>query len=117
MLDRDAMIIAVRTLKLHADGHEVIVPVSIHAPVEADRCWECRFEIGWPEARAVRTVRGLDGVQAMYLAMQRIALELYGSKHHQTGALRWDKTGSGYGFPMAKEGYGDLVGEDRISQV
>ncbi|MNV78591.1 hypothetical protein D3C71_1720870 [compost metagenome] len=49
--------------------------------------------------------------------MQRISIELYGSAHHAAGKLRWGKPGDGYGFPMAKTGYQDLVGEDRIAQV
>ena len=111
------MIIAERILQIRSGAGEVPVPVSIHAPLEADRCWECRFEIGWPDGRVARIVRAEDGVQALYLAMQRIALELYGSEHHRTGALRWIEAGQGYGFPMAKAGYDDLIGEDRIAQV
>jgi len=111
------MIIAERILQVRRGATDLAVPVSIHAPLEADRCWECRFEIGWPEAHVTKIVRGTDGVQALYLAMQRIALELYGSEHHRTGALRWIEAGQGYGFPMARAGYDDLIGEDRIAQV
>jgi hypothetical protein len=111
------MIIAHRVLTYNDDLGETAVPISIYAPTEADRCWECRFEIGWPDGGNTRTARGLDGVQALYLAMQRIALELYGSKYHKTGLLRWTKPGEGYGFPIAKAGYENLIGEDRISQV
>ena len=99
------------------EGAEVSVPILIHAPVEGDRCWECVVEIGWPEGARELTVRGFDGAQALYLAMQRIALELYSSPHHEAGNLRWNEPGSGYGFPMPKAGYEDLVGEDRIAQV
>jgi hypothetical protein len=111
------MIIATRQLLLASDGSEIPVPILIHAPIEGDRCWECVVEIGWPEGQKRITARAFDGVQALYLAMQRIALELYASPHHEAGNLRWDKPGSGYGFPMPKVGYEDLVGEDRIAQV
>lgn len=111
------MIIARRILKITLQATEVVVPISLHAPVEGDRCWECSFAIGWPEGERTAIVRGFDGVQALYLAMQRIAIELYGSAHHVAGKLSWDEPGRGYGFPMAKAGYEDLVGEDRIAQV
>ena len=110
------MIIAKRMLMLRLPTIDVPVPISLHAPVEGDRCWECRFAIGWPEGERTAIVRGFDAVQALYLAMQRIAMELYGSTHHAAGALSWVEPDGGYGFPMAKAGYQDLVGEDRIAQ-
>jgi hypothetical protein len=111
------MIIANRKLVYRNGTNEISVPVNIHAPVEADRCWECRFEIDWPDEKSSRVVRGFDGVQALYLAMQRIAVEVYGSEYHRSGGLRWHKAGGGYGFPTIKANYGDLVGEDRVDQV
>lgn len=111
------MIIANRTLSYRDGASDIAIPVSIHAPIEGDRCWECRFEIDWPSGKSARVVRGLDGVQALYLAMQRIAIEVYGSAYHQAGTLLWQKAGAGYGFPTTKASYGDLVGEDRVDQV
>jgi len=111
------MIIATRTLMLRQGAGEVPVLVHIHAPVAGDRCWECHFEIGWPEGAKRAAGRGFDGAQALYLAMERIALELYGSLAHQAGDLRWGKPGEGYGFPMAKAGREDLIGEDRLAQL
>lgn len=111
------MIIAQRVLTCRHGAADVTIPVSIYAPTAGDRCWECSFEIGWPEGATARVVRGIDGVQALYLAMQRVAMELYGSEYHRRGALRWTQPGQGYGFPAAKGGYDDLIGEDRISQV
>lgn len=49
--------------------------------------------------------------------MQGVAFELYGSEYHQRKLLRWTNVGEGYGFPMAKAGYADLIGDDRIAQV
>lgn len=111
------MIIATRHLLLSSEGADASIPIHIHAPVEGDRCWECAVEIDWPEGPREVKARGFDGVQALYLALQRIALELYSSPHHAAGNLRWDKPGSGYGFPMPKVGYEDLIGEDRVAQV
>ena len=106
-----------RTLTITTPGGDTTVPIHIHAPTEGDRCWECSYSIGWPEGDRNGVVRGFDSLQAVYLTMQRIALELYGSPYHASGNLRWDKPGTGYGFPMPKVGYEDLIGEDRIAQV
>jgi hypothetical protein len=111
------MIIAHRSLVYRNGTSDIAIPINIHAPVEADRCWECRFEIDWPDEKSSRVVRGVDGVQALYLAMQRVAVELYGSEYHRSGALRWQKAGDGYGFPTIKASYDDLIGEDRIDQL
>jgi len=110
-------IIASRILTLQIGASEHPVPINIFAPVEGGGHWECRFEIGWPEGSKQSRSRGYDGVQAVYIAMQTIAVHLYASPHHAAGNLRWDKQGSGYGFPMPKVGYEDLIGEDRVSQV
>ena len=111
------MIFASRQLLLVRNQTEIEVPVHIYAPYEGDRCWVCRFVIGWPEAPRDLEVNAFDSVQALYLAMQRIALELYVNPHHKSGNLRWGKKGDGYGFPMPVSGYDDLVGFDRESQV
>lgn len=111
------MTLITRILTATTPHGNVAVPIHIQAPTEGDRCWECSYSISWPEGQRMGIVRGYDSVQAIYLTLQRIAVEIYGSRYHASGALRWDKPGDGYGFPMPKHGYEDLVGEDRIAQV
>lgn len=106
-----------RTLFATTAHGQIPVPIQLHAPAEGDRCWECAYAIGWPDGERGGVVRGFDSMQAVYLTMQRIAVELYGSPYHASGSLRWDKPGGGYGFPMPKNGYNELVGEDRIAQI
>ena len=96
---------------------DIDVPITLHAPIQGDGFWECQFEIGWPEGTKSSRARGFDSVQATYLAMQNIAVHLYASHYHAEGKLRWGEPGTGYGFPMPKLGYEDLIGEDRIAQV
>lgn len=91
--------------------------VNLHAPVEGDRFWSCQFEIGWPEGTKIDEARGFDGVQALGLAMQKIAVHIYASDHHATGRLYWFKPGEGYGFPMPKIGRDQLIGEDKLAQA
>ncbi|MBU1336143.1 MAG: hypothetical protein KJ944_01690 [Alphaproteobacteria bacterium] len=109
--------IASRILTARVGNADVAVPISIATPFPGDGFWECQFEIGWPEGKKQSRSRGFDSIQAVYNALQAIAVYLYASPYHAAGTLRWDKPGSGYGFPMPKVGYDDLVGEDRIAQV
>jgi hypothetical protein len=106
-----------RHLTAATDKGEVAIIVNIKHPVQGDGFWECAFEIGWPEGSRQSRARGYDSIQAMYLAMQNIAVHLYASHYHSAGKLRWGKSGEGYGFPMPVVGYDSLVGEDRIAQV
>jgi hypothetical protein len=93
------MIIASRILRIMGDEHDVEVPVAIHLPVEVDRAWRCDYEIGWP--RNPRTFRafGVDGVQALQLAMFAIGTELWASHYHHAGLLIFKDDNPGYGFP------------------
>lgn len=93
------------------------VLITLQSPIQGDGFWECAFEIHWPEGTKSSRARGFDSVQATYLAMQNIAVHLYASHYHAEGKLRWGEPGAGYGFPMPKVGYEDLIGEDRIAQV
>jgi hypothetical protein len=111
------MTFATRTLTIVQQGRRTPVPVVIHQPQQHPRHWECAFEIGWPVGTLQFNAKGADGMQAVYLAMQAIAIRLYSSPYHAAGELVWDKPGDGYGFPMPKPGYPDLIGEDRIAQV
>ena len=111
------MTFAARSLTIINREGRSIVPIVIHQPREHSRYWECAFEIGWPNTPVKSNAKGFDAIQSIYLAMQAIAIRLYSSPYHAAGELVWDKPGDGYGFPMPKPGYPDLVGEDRIAQV
>lgn len=106
-----------RLLIATTSSGDVGVPIILLAPVQGDGFWECQFEIGWPEGKKSSRARGFDSVQAAYLAMQSLAVHLYASHYHAEGKLRWGEPGTGYGFPMPKVGYEDLIGEDRVAQV
>ncbi|MBL8568728.1 MAG: hypothetical protein JNK84_06545 [Phreatobacter sp.] len=89
------------------------VPVSLYAPVADDLGWGCRYEIGWPRRTRTSTAWGFDALQAVRLAMQKIASELYASAYHKQGRLAWLGQGGGYGFPITKNGRDLLVGYDK----
>lgn len=107
------MIIAMRSLVLRKDGHNVEIPIRIHAPEKADVDWICRFEIEWPEGPVARWGAGIDAVQSLWIALQMIGAEIYTSHHHETGRLAWLAPDRGYGFPVSSNIRDLLVGDDK----
>ena len=93
------------------DGRQ-IVPVKVFSPEQGERGWICRYEIGWPEGQRSGAGYGIDGMQALTIALQNIGIELYTSAYHETGTLVFDKPGNGYGFPIAKDARHLLIGDD-----
>jgi len=107
------MVMAVRTLKLRANGAVLDVPVHIFAPeLEPTGAWRCDHEIAWPDGSSKKSTYGVDSMQALILALQMIGAELHSSAAHGAGQLFWDKPGNGYGFPVMPSLRDRLVGED-----
>ena len=103
---------ATRRLAVLEKGVLLDVAVRVYSPEEDDRAWICRYEIDWPERVRGGAGFGVDGIQALVIALQNIGVELYASPYHRAGTLVFDKTGNGYGFPIAKDARHLLVGDD-----
>ena len=107
------MIIAARNLMSRSSLDERQIDVSIYAPELVDGTWICRYKIDWPTQKRESFAAGVDSVQALCLALQKIGMELYVIPYHLSGDLRWEKFGDGYGFPVPKNGRDMLVGADK----
>ena len=94
------MVILNRILRLTRDGREFEVPIRIHLPIDKTDHWECEYEIGWPGAEKTSKAGGIDSVQALMCATQKIGIDLYASDAHHSGNLKWERPGGGYGFPL-----------------
>lgn len=94
------MIILNRNLKIKTDSGELVVPISIHQPIEEKVDWKCEYEIGWPTGSRKSYAVGIDSIQSVLLAIQKIGIELYTSDAHKAGKLAWLEEGAGYGFPL-----------------
>ncbi len=105
--------IGTRILKIDLPGGERDLRILIETPEGSQKNWTCAFEIDWPDAPRRRVARGVDALQAAYIAQQMIGAELYTSQYHAEGRLRWGQPGDGYGFPVPKNIRGMLVGDDR----
>lgn len=51
--------------------------------------FQCQYSVGWPEREVRRYACGLDGVQALMLAMRTVHTELVESDAYKAGRLTW----------------------------
>jgi hypothetical protein len=107
------MIVATRKLKITHDGGEVDVEVRLYRPSASDGDWKCTYEIDWPEGTRTGYAVGFDSMQAMFIALQAIGVQLYTSEYHRDGRLSWGDAGQGYGFPITGNLRDVLIGNDR----
>jgi hypothetical protein len=82
----DMDVVAQRRLELR-ETLEVIVRVA--RPVADDRAFRCDFEIVWPDRTCVSHAFGEDEMQALFLALQGIHVELLASPEGKRGELTW----------------------------
>jgi len=105
--------IGTRTLIATTSGGERDVLITISNPVEDNHEWVCAYTIAWPDRNKRIEAKGIDALQANYLALLMVGAELYTSSYHAAGKLRWEKQGEGYGFPVPAPLRHLLIGEDR----
>lgn len=107
------MPIATRKLVVRIEGRDVMLEIRLFKPVSDDGAWSCRYEIDWPSGTKHGRAVGIDGIQAILLALQKIGIILYTSEHHKNAQLAWPAAKSGYGFPVPSNARDLLVGEDQ----
>jgi len=107
------MLIASRLLKIRSGHGDTSVAVRLFSPERDDGGWRCRYEIDWPNGKKSGAAAGVDSLQALVIALQKIGIEVYTSDHHKNGKLSWDRPGHGYGFPVAAIVRDVLQGDDK----
>ena len=45
---------------------------------------------------------GVDSIQSILIALQKVGAEIYTSEAHKSGKLSWLERGDGYGFPLPR---------------
>lgn len=101
-----------RVLHYSAKEGAIDVAITIDLPVQGERDWSCHYRIGWPDGAHTGSGYGLDGMQALMLALQAIGADIYTSAYHRSGRLSWLDPGDGYGFPVPKTISHLLIGTD-----
>jgi hypothetical protein len=69
------------------DGHDV--ECRFFQPQQVGHDCLCRLEIGWPEGSESISVYGVDGVQALSLAMQAAHAHLLAARDHLGREVSW----------------------------
>jgi hypothetical protein len=74
--------------RFELDGGDLVV--RFDAPFRAPGGeFQCRYLIGWPEGEVRSYACGLDGVQALMLAMRSVHSRLVDSEAYKAGRLTW----------------------------
>jgi Domain of unknown function (DUF6968) len=106
------MLIARRILSIRVQDRDMPVEVRLFEPVPDDEAWSCGYEIDWPLGPEIGRAVGVDSIQAIVLALQKVGTILYTSDYHRNAQLTWPPGGDGYGFPVASNIRDLLIGED-----
>lgn len=92
--------------------------IELHAPERLDRDFACAYRIEGPRTRKRGRVLGVDGIQALQLALERIGADLRASAEFEAGPLRWlDMDEPGFPLPatIADLGWREDAGGPRTS--
>ena len=107
------MIIAARYLSLETDAGPVRLAIRLRQPQVWKGLSRCDYEYDWPGEPSKSYAVGNDEIHAIFMAMQKIAQDLYMSRAHGERRLSWNKPWVGYGFPMPANGRDLLIGDDK----
>jgi len=105
------MQIAHRRLTTSSASGDAEVAIRLFKPEESDGHWICQYEIDWPGRKQSGFAAGIDSIQALLLALQKIGVDIYTSGYHETGSLKFAPT-QGYGFPVTRNLRDLLIGDD-----
>ena len=94
------MIIAHCHLIVGSPSGEAPVPVRVFQPERDGEAWTCRYEIEWPSEKWSRFAAGVDSMQALILALEKIGTEICTSSYHQSKSIKRLGYPLGYGFPL-----------------
>ena len=83
---------------VNVDGQDVCV--RFFQPEPDETSFFCRYEIDWPEGTRSKRAGGVDGVQALLLAMQIAHTDLLSARENHGSQVSWLNERS-LGFPIA----------------
>jgi hypothetical protein len=72
-----------------SDGGVVVVSIGAPQPFEDGRDFYCPYQIEGLSAPRESRAGGVDGIQALTLALQKVATDLYLSEEWKSGTLRY----------------------------
>jgi hypothetical protein len=90
-----------RTFRLKSNV-AVEVTARIFRPVAEGNDFRCSYTIDWPDKQENGRAYGVDSLQALLLAVQRLGVDVYCSGYKKRGDLVWLQEGGGFGLPLPK---------------
>jgi hypothetical protein len=106
------VLVAQRRLMISDPAGDREVAIRLYQPEGKDGAWGCRYEIDWPDRNWSSSAWGVDSMQALIYALQKIGTEIYTSIYHESGSLKWYDPNKGYGFPVSHNVRDLLIGDD-----
>ena len=97
---------------MRTDEEVLEFEIRLFLPVHTDGFWCCGYQIDWPSGQRNSFAAGIDSMQAILLAIQKVGAEIYTSKYHREGIVIWENDGGGYGFPVPSNIKDLLIGDD-----
>ena len=82
-----------------AGSPEIEVRVDVHRPIPDGNDYRCDYAIAWPENPTRGYAMGVDSLQALYLGLQKIAIDLDASEPARSGQLSWLGDPGNFGLP------------------
>jgi hypothetical protein len=102
-LDR---VISSRLLTCAIDGHRQEVQVNLGEPFEDNGAFTCPYEIVIGSQSTILEITGIDGIQALQLALFMVGSSLRSMSH--ASDWRWaDKVGSGFPSTLKEPLFGE----------
>jgi hypothetical protein len=83
-----------------AGSPEIEVRVDLHRPIPDGNDYRCDYAIAWPENPRRGYAIGVDSLQALYLGLQKIAIDLDASEPARSGRLTWLGDARNFGLPF-----------------
>ena len=79
-------------------GTTTEVVVEIQRPVPDQSDYRCDYSIGWPDGQKLSHAMGVDSVQALVLALKKLAVDISTSDEALSGRLTWLDNNDNFGL-------------------
>jgi len=89
---------------LHLVGEHVFdVAITVEIPLPDEVDYKCRYSIAWPDKVFNGYAMGVDSLQALLLALQKIQADILSAGPAKDGSLFWLEAGDGCGLRKVPE--------------
>ena len=87
---------------LQKSNNSVVITAQVHRPIKEGDDFRCDYSINWPGSTEMGRAYGVDGLQALLLAIQRVGVDVYCSDYAKNADLVWLEDGRGFGLVLPR---------------